>query len=90
MTGEQVPVKGHEEVGLVRWSNSYFTVVSRIITVIVSTVFPSASVAILVLYFIQRMVVRVGTVLLFSATFSLSLAIFTNARPVEIFAATAA
>ncbi|PVH87646.1 hypothetical protein DL98DRAFT_649265 [Cadophora sp. DSE1049] len=84
----KTPVKGHEDVGLVKWNNSYFTAVSRIITVIISTIFPSMEV--LVLYFIQKMVVRVGMVLLFSATFSLSLAIFTNARPVEIFAATAA
>jgi hypothetical protein len=84
----QKPVKGHEDVGLVEWKDDHFLILAKAISVIVSIIFPS--IAILVLYFIERMVVRVGIVILFSALFSISLAAFTNAKPVEIFAATAA
>jgi hypothetical protein len=61
---------------------------AKIVSVIVSTIFPAT--AVLVLYWIKSMAIRLGLVLLFSAVFSVSLAVFTNARPIEIFAATAA
>lgn len=57
-------------------------------SVLISTLFPS--VAVLALYYIKVMSIRLGAVLLFSLLFSATLAAFTKARPVEIFAATAA
>jgi hypothetical protein len=86
--GVKKPISGHEEVGLVESNDQNFRLLSKIVSLIVSTIFPST--AVLVLYFIKRLVVRVGVVLLFSAVFSTSLAVFTNAKPIEIFAATAA
>lgn len=56
--------------------------------VLISALFPSISV--IVLYFIKSLAVRLWVVLGFSMLFSLVLAVFTNARPIEIFAATAA
>jgi uncharacterized protein DUF6594 len=45
---------------------------------------------ILVLYFVKRMIVRIGLVIVFTAVFSTALAVFTTASKVEIFSATAA
>jgi hypothetical protein len=87
LTGKK-PVKGHENVGLVKWRNRHLVTMAKIVSVIVSTLFPS--IAVLVLYFIKSLVVRVGVVLVFSALFLTSLTIFINAKLIEIFAATAA
>jgi hypothetical protein len=72
----------------VEWEEKTFSLAARVLSVFVSTLFPS--VAVLALYFIKSLAVRLGAVLAFSALFSISLAIFTTAKPVEIFAATAA
>jgi hypothetical protein len=61
---------------------------AKVMAVVISTIFPS--VAVIVLYFIQDLAVRLWIVLVFSLLFSTVLALFTNARPIEIFAATAA
>jgi hypothetical protein len=42
-----------------------------------------------VLYFVERMLTRIGLVILFTATFSVTLSLFTQAKKVEIFSATA-
>jgi len=55
---------------------------------ILSSLLPT--VVILVLYFVNKMLVRIGLIILFTAIFSLSLALFTEAKKVEIFSATAA
>jgi hypothetical protein len=47
------------------------------------------SIAVLALYFIDGMSARLGAILGFSAMFALVLALFTNARSIEIFTATA-
>ncbi|KAK7920840.1 hypothetical protein PG985_008862 [Apiospora marii] len=46
--------------------------------------------AILALYFVRDMVTRMGLVILFTTIFSIALAIFTDAKKIEIFSATAA
>ncbi|KAK8038927.1 hypothetical protein PG993_007338 [Apiospora rasikravindrae] len=46
--------------------------------------------AILVLYFVGDMVKRLGLVILFTTLFAIALAVFTDAKKVEIFSATAA
>jgi hypothetical protein len=84
----QAVESGHEKIGLAYWKDEYFSRVARIISVLISTLFPSL--AVLALYFIHSLAVRLGAILLFSLLFSIVLAIFTSARPVEIFAGTAA
>lgn len=61
---------------------------SNITVAIVSSLLPA--VVILALYFVKRMIVRIGLVILFTFMFSIAIAIFTAARKVEIFSATAA
>lgn len=84
----RTPLPGHEEVGLVEWKDAHFFGLSRVLSVIISTLFPF--IAVLVLYLIHNLASRLGAVVAFSFLFWTALAIFTNARPVEIFAATAA
>ena len=73
---------------MVEWNDKSYKKMARVVIVIISTLFPT--VAVLSLYLVKDMVARLGAVLGFSALFSIVLAVFTNARPVEIFAATAA
>ncbi|KAL9081586.1 MAG: hypothetical protein Q9159_007234 [Coniocarpon cinnabarinum] len=61
---------------------------SRSISAVVASLLPTL--AILILYFIQRMLVRIGLVIVFTSMFSLALAFFTAGSTAEIFAATAA
>jgi len=56
--------------------------------VVLASVIPAAS--IFTLYFVNNMIDRLGVLLAYSGLFSICLAIFTTARRVEIFAATAA
>ncbi|KAF2023662.1 hypothetical protein EK21DRAFT_80361 [Setomelanomma holmii] len=72
---------------IVSYGASSFTRMARIITVCFSTLLPS--IAVLSLYYIDELTARLGAIIAFSATFSLVLAVFTNARPIEIFTATA-
>lgn len=53
-----------------------------------SAIFPT--VVILGLYFVQSMIKRIGLVILFTSLFAITLALFTGAKKVEIFSATAA
>jgi hypothetical protein len=46
--------------------------------------------AIVILYFITNAIVRLGIVVAFTATFSICLILLTNAKRIEIFAATSA
>ena len=61
---------------------------SHLVGVILASIIPAAS--IFTLYFVSDMVDRLGILLAFSALFSICLALFTTARRIEIFAATAA
>lgn len=45
---------------------------------------------VLVLYFVNSMLIRIGLVILFTTIFSVALALFTGAKKIEIFSATAA
>ena len=46
--------------------------------------------AILVLYYVHDMVQRIGLVIVFTTLFAMALAVFTDAKQVEVFSATAA
>jgi hypothetical protein len=61
---------------------------ARVTNVMLSTLLPSL--AVLALYLIKDLLARLGAIVGFSAAFSLVLAVATKARPVEVFAATAA
>jgi hypothetical protein len=84
----QEPISGHEKSGLVHYDDMYFSTIARIANVLLSIILPSSTMV--GLYLIKSMAARLGAVMAFSTLFSLVLAIFTNARPVEIFTATAA
>ena len=48
------------------------------------------TVAILTLHFVHRMIHRIGLVIVFTTVFAITLALFTGAKKVEVFSATAA
>lgn len=63
-------------------------IVARLTIVVLATAIPSL--AVLALYLIPTLDWRLGAIAGFSFFISLSMALFTTARPIEIFAATAA
>ena len=73
---------------MIRYKNSKLLRIADVLSTIISSALPIAS--IIALDFIDRMIIRLVAIALFTMTFSLILTIVTNARRVEIFAATAA
>ncbi|OAQ60275.2 hypothetical protein VFPPC_10699 [Pochonia chlamydosporia 170] len=71
-----------------QYSDERISRISNIIGAIISSTLPTL--AILVLYFVNRMIIRIGLVIVFTAVFSTAIALFTTAKKVEIFSATAA
>jgi hypothetical protein len=71
-----------------KYSGRKIAKTGKIAVAVLSSILPTL--AILVLYFVKRMIVRIGLVILFTTLFSVTLAVFTAARKVEIFSATAA
>ncbi|KAF1931014.1 uncharacterized protein M421DRAFT_57544 [Didymella exigua CBS 183.55] len=82
------PMPGAEGTGISRTNGRLLTGMSRTVNITLSSLIPS--VAVLALYFIDRLPYRLLAITGFSFTFSLVLAVFTTARPIEIFTATAA
>lgn len=76
------------ESGLYSYKKSTLMTVTHIVGTTIGTLIPTAAIS--VLYYVHDMVARLGAILAFSAVFSLALAVFTKAKKVEIFAATAA
>jgi hypothetical protein len=70
------------------YSDSRISGLIRLLGIIFSSVMPVLS--IIVLYYIHSQAVRLGCIVAFSALCSAVLATFTNARTVEIIAASAA
>ena len=73
---------------MIRYRNSKLLRIADILSTITSSALPIAS--IIALNFIDRMIIRLVAIALFTMTFSLILTIVTSARRIEIFAATAA
>ncbi|KAI1448152.1 hypothetical protein F5Y02DRAFT_377510 [Annulohypoxylon stygium] len=73
---------------LYTYKESQIKVIIDIVTTVVAAVFPLLS--IVVLYIVQSFSVRLGIVIVFSTFFALMLALMTNARRIEVFAATSA
>ncbi|KAF2007379.1 hypothetical protein P154DRAFT_569262 [Amniculicola lignicola CBS 123094] len=78
---------GPRKTGIVNYADRKFKSLARATTVLLSTVLPS--IAVLGLYYIDSLSSRLLAIIEFSASFSPVLALFTNARPIEIFTATA-
>jgi hypothetical protein len=72
--------------GITSYSDSRIARALDLFGTIISSLFPISS--IVALYFVDNMGRRLGIIAAFTAVFSLCLAIMTNARKVEIFAAT--
>ncbi|KAK9420999.1 hypothetical protein SUNI508_06144 [Seiridium unicorne] len=74
--------------GIYNYSDCHLSVALRVVTTVTASLLPLCSVV--ALYMIPSSDVRLGLVVVFSACFSLALATMTNARAIEVFAATAA
>ena len=73
---------------MIRYKNSKLLRIADIISSIISSALPVAS--IIALNFIDNMIIRLVAIALFTITFSLILTIVTSAGRIEIFTATAA
>jgi len=78
----------HLEDTYVRVSDSKLIRTADLITTVISCVLPITSV--IILFFVQSMIARLGIIAGFTALFSFTLAAMTASRRVDIFAATAA
>ncbi|KAH0539050.1 hypothetical protein FGG08_004396 [Glutinoglossum americanum] len=84
----QKPVEGDEESGVIHYADSRLVTTAHLLSIFASSLLPTVS--IFVLYFLNSLLARLGAIMVFSFLFSSSLALFTAARRVEVFAATAA
>ncbi|KAF2669490.1 hypothetical protein BT63DRAFT_440136 [Microthyrium microscopicum] len=66
----------------------YFELIAKISRVMLATIF--SSIAVMILYLIPSWITRLGLIILFSFVFATVAACFTTARPIDIFAVTAA
>jgi hypothetical protein len=82
------PLDWDPESGISEYSDSRIKVVVDILGTLLSSLFSIAST--ILLYFISSMSVRLVVVAAFITVFTIALALLTNARRVEIFAATSA
>ncbi|KIX03328.1 uncharacterized protein Z518_06880 [Rhinocladiella mackenziei CBS 650.93] len=82
------PIQWDPESGLSDYSDSAVATVLDLLGTVISSLFPVSSIA--VLYSVTGMSYRIGIVAGFTALFSLTLALITKGRRVEIFAATTA
>jgi hypothetical protein len=79
---------GARDVEVRKYSKKRIDRASNIAVAAISSILPTL--VILALYFVERMIVRIGLMIFFTAVFSIALAVFTDARKIEIFSATAA
>ncbi|KAH8629391.1 hypothetical protein IG631_16648 [Alternaria alternata] len=82
------PLVGSESMDMLRIKLGILRRIARALIVVLSAILPFTS--IVALYFIENLRHRIAMIAVFSGVFALVLTIFTTARPVEIFAATAA
>ena len=73
---------------MIRYKNGKLLRIADVLSTIISSALPIAS--IIALNFIDRMIIRLVAIALFTMAFSLILTIVTSARRIEVFAATAA
>ena len=82
------PIRVDPDSGIVEYDNRRLSSISNGVGVTFASLVPTVSV--LVLYFVNDMLVRLGLLIVFTAFFSAALATFTSARKIEIFSAVAA
>jgi hypothetical protein len=70
------------------YRDSHFYYIANIVGTLIASLIPIGS--IVILYFVTYMPIRLATLSLFTAIFSVALSLVTSAKRVEIFAATAA
>jgi hypothetical protein len=76
------------ESGLYHYRKGNVRAISHLVGILLASLIPAAS--IFTLYFVPHMTDRLGVIVAYSALFSICLGVFTTARRVEIFGATAA
>ena len=82
-------LKAHDQqTGLYDYKDTRFNGAVDTISIVLSSLLPPAS--IFALYYVHRTPVRLGLIMVFSALLAGCLAVFTNAKRVEIFAITVA
>ncbi|KAL1850147.1 hypothetical protein Daus18300_013015 [Diaporthe australafricana] len=74
--------------GIYNYKESVLSSTADVFTTVVASLLPLLSIT--VLYVVHSNTMKLGIIVVFSACFSLALALMTNARRIEIFAATAA
>jgi hypothetical protein len=74
--------------GLYNYEETLLHKICRIATTVIASILPLCS--IIILYVVENNAVRLGVIVLLTALFSLALALMTNSRTIEIFAATSA
>lgn len=79
-----------QEIGesIYEYKDNILVIIIRVATTVVASLLPVCSV--IALYFIGNNTMRLGVVVVASAFLALALSLMTNARKVEVFAATAA
>jgi hypothetical protein len=80
--------KGKSDGGIYHYHDKHLQMPASVISTVLASLLPVVS--IVVLYLVDSMPKRLGIVAGFTAAFSIALALFTRARRVDIFAATAA
>ncbi|MCJ1307123.1 hypothetical protein MMC25_000769 [Agyrium rufum] len=78
----------YARAGFVEYADSTTLRLADGMSTVVASMFPAVTT--IVLYFIQSSIVRLGVTVAFTAGFALALSVFTKARRIEIFSATAA
>lgn len=70
------------------YDDKKITVAADVLAAVISSLLPT--VMILVLFFVHDMLWRLGLLIIFTAIFSASITVFTNAKKIEVYSATAA
>jgi hypothetical protein len=86
--GFQDPEKTKIGEGICEYKDNVLVAVVRVTTTVVASLLPMVSVV--ALFFVHSYSLRLGVIVLASGFFSLVLQLMTNARKIEVFAATAA
>jgi hypothetical protein len=82
------PLPEDPESGICNYPEKYLSTVVNILGTVAASVLPITS--IVALYFVNSTLIRLGLTIVFTAVFSCALALMTQARRVEIFAASSA
>ena len=85
---EQRPVSEDYGLGIYKYDEYILRAIALIATTVVASLLPLSSVVIL--YLLRSNAIRIGVITILSMLFSFAVALMTNARKIEIFAAASA